>query len=129
MRFLESLSCEFLIATNGPQALQILESHQPDLILLDVMMPGMSGFEVCWKIKQSVKTRHIPVIFVTALTEENHLEEGFEVGGIDYVNKPLRQLEVQARVKTHLQLQLLIQQQRELREKIKRLENKTTTDT
>lgn len=91
-------------AKNGAEALRVAETQLPDLILLDVMMPGMTGFEVCKALKEKPLTRAIPVIFVTALSEEQDETEGFAVGGVDYITKPISPSVVKARVKTHLSL-------------------------
>ncbi|WP_348727899.1 HD domain-containing phosphohydrolase [Rheinheimera texasensis] len=93
-----------LFAKNGLEALQLAAEHQPDLVLLDVMMPGMTGFEVCTKLKADAQTRHIPVIFVTALRDEIDETQGFDVGAVDYITKPITPAVVRARVKTHLSL-------------------------
>ncbi|MEN8190100.1 MAG: response regulator, partial [Thermodesulfobacteriota bacterium] len=83
-------SYEIIIATNGYDALTLAqESPQPDLILLDVMMPDLDGYEVCRQLKDSVNTKKIPVIFVTALREYENEAKGFEVGGVDYITKPI----------------------------------------
>ncbi len=92
------------IAMNGIKALEFVNKNQPDLILLDIMMPEMDGFEVCRRLKIDHATRDIPVIFITAMTDKNHVAKGFELGGVDYVTKPFHALEVKARVKTHLLL-------------------------
>jgi len=99
-----------LVARSGREAIQRAEFAQPDLILLDVVMPGMDGFETCRRLKQSDVTRDIPVIFMTALTETDDKVEGFRAGGVDYVTKPLNAEEVLARVDTHLTLYALRQQ-------------------
>ena len=99
-------------ATSGPKALEIATSVLPDLVLLDVMMPGMDGFETCRRFKQDKALREIPVIFVTARTDVEDLARGFEAGAVDYITKPVKQPEVHARVATHLQIQGLIAQQR-----------------
>ena len=93
------------IALNGAKALEIatMEPH-PDIILLDVMMPEMNGYEVCTKLKQSTSTANIPVIFVTAFDDLSGEIKGFEVGGVDYITKPVVPEIVMARVKTHLKL-------------------------
>jgi PAS domain S-box-containing protein len=85
-------------------ALEAALAQPPDLILLDVKMPKMSGFEVCRRLKQDERTRDVPVIFVSALDELQDRIQGFEVGGVDFISKPVQELEVLARVKTHLQL-------------------------
>jgi class 3 adenylate cyclase len=90
------------VATNGKQALEVLARVQPDLILLDVMMPEMDGFETCRRIKAAEQWRHIPVIFLTAKTETADIVQGFELGAVDYVAKPFNAHELLARVSTHL---------------------------
>jgi CheY-like chemotaxis protein/DNA-binding CsgD family transcriptional regulator len=91
-----------LVASNGKVAIERAEAAQPDIILLDAMMPEMDGFEVCRKLKVSVKTSHIPVIFMTGLTESEHVVAAFQAGGTDYVTKPVRTNEVLARITAHL---------------------------
>ena len=86
-----------------------IERRIPDLILLDVMMPGIDGFETCQRLKANPHTDDIPVIFMTALADESSKIKGFEVGAVDYITKPFQEQEVLARVKTHLQLSLLTQ--------------------
>ncbi|MEA3546904.1 MAG: EAL domain-containing protein [Thermodesulfobacteriota bacterium] len=90
------------IAMNGQKALAFVDRNPPDLILLDIMMPEMDGYEVCRCLKKNRKTRDIPVIFITAMSDTAHVAKGFDVGGVDYVTKPFHSLEVKARVKTHL---------------------------
>lgn len=93
-----------LFARDGEKALQLAQQEQPQLILLDVMMPGLSGLEVCRQLKAQPGTAAIPVIFVTALADESHEAEGFEAGAVDYVTKPVSPPIVRARVRTHLSL-------------------------
>jgi adenylate cyclase len=94
------------VATNGEKALAIATAaDKPDLILLDVMMPGMDGFEVCRRLKEDPSTREIPIIFLTAKTDAVDEEKGFEVGAVDYIHKPFSAPIVLARVKTQLALQ------------------------
>jgi len=94
-----------LMATNGQKALRIVdEGEQPDLLLLDVMMPDMDGFELCRRLKESLRTREIPVIFLTALSDPADEKRGFEAGGVDFVTKPLNIEILAARVKIHLEL-------------------------
>jgi putative two-component system response regulator len=93
-----------LFAKSGEEALQLLEKEQADLILLDVMMPGLTGFDVCARLKVNPLTCAIPVIFVTALKDEMDETKGFEVGAVDYITKPISPAVVRARVKTHLSL-------------------------
>ncbi len=92
------------IASNGEEALRSLTGDLPDLILLDVMMPVMDGFETCERLKADEKTRHIPVIFLTAKTDQADIVRGFSAGGVDYVTKPFSREELLARVRTHLEL-------------------------
>ena len=93
------------VATNGERALKIaLSDNPPDLVLLDIMMPGMSGYEVCEALKADPRTRKVPVIFVTAMNEVADEQRGFEVGGVDYITKPVSPPLVLARVATHLDL-------------------------
>ncbi|MCS0588690.1 two-component system response regulator [Massilia norwichensis] len=91
-------------AKDGPRALELVREEAPDLILLDVMMPGMSGYEVCAALKADPRTAEIPVIFVTALTDTDDEVEGFEAGAVDYITKPVSPPIVRARVRTHLSL-------------------------
>src|SRR5262245_28093056 len=95
------------VATNGKQALEVLEKIQPDLILLDVMMPELDGFETCQRIKSTPAWRNIPIIFLTAKTETADIVKGFEVGAVDYVGKPFNAHELLARVSTHLTIDQL----------------------
>ncbi len=90
------------IALEGQQALSIARSMKPDLILLDAMMPGMSGFEVCQKLKEDAELHTIPVIFMTGLSDTEHVVEGFNCGGVDYITKPINTTELIARMNVHL---------------------------
>ncbi|WP_120291521.1 hybrid sensor histidine kinase/response regulator [Paraburkholderia sp. BL23I1N1] len=95
------------VARDGTEALRRAELVQPDLILLDVMMPGLDGFETCRRLKAMEKTRDIPVIFMTSLTRTEDKITGFRAGAVDYITKPLQMEEVAARVNTHLKLRVL----------------------
>jgi len=106
------------VATDGKQALQMARSTIPDLILLDIMMPGMDGFEVCQELKADESTVHIPIIFLTAKAEIDDIVKGLRYGAADYVTKPFNSIELLARVKTHLELKLSLDAQKEL---VKRL--------
>lgn len=97
------------IATSGERALQQVERRPPDLILLDVMMPGIDGFETCRRLKASDRTRPIPIIFMTALADTDSKVQALELGAVDYITKPFQEKEVLARVRTHLQLHHLTQ--------------------
>ncbi len=93
-----------LFAKSPEQALELAETELPDLILLDVMMPQMNGYQVCERLKQNILTQHIPVIFVSALSDAAEEAQGFAVGGVDYITKPVSGAIVRARVATHLSL-------------------------
>jgi len=108
-------------AKSGELALQLIENEPPKLILLDIMMPDMSGFEVCKVLKANPKTAHIPVIFVTALSHEQDESEGFALGAVDYITKPISPAIVRARVKNHLSLVQAEQLQLALIDLIQRL--------
>ena len=108
-------------ANTGKEALQIVEKNLPDIILLDVMMPGMNGFEVCKKLKQGEATQDIPIIFLSAVTDTDSKVTGFEVGGVDYITKPFQREEVLARIDLHVRLKQL---QHELEQKIEALEER-----
>ncbi len=95
---------QLLFATNGVKALEAAVKHLPDLILLDIMMPGISGYETCERLKANPLTKDIPVIFVTAMGEVEQEMQGFDVGGVDYIQKPISGPIVLRRVKTHLSL-------------------------
>lgn len=101
-----------LVATNGETALQRARHSLPDVILLDAMMPGMDGFEVARRMKADFATRHIPIVFMTGLTETEHVVAAFEAGGADYVTKPIRPQEVLARIAAHMQSARLMKQAR-----------------
>ena len=92
------------VAINGPMALKIVEKQPPDLILLDIMMPDMSGYEVCEKLKSNPDTSHIPVIFLTAMDQTTDESKGFDLGAADYITKPVNPPILKSRVKTHLAL-------------------------
>jgi DNA-binding response OmpR family regulator len=105
-----------LIAQNGAAAFTVLDRVRPDLILLDVRLPDMDGFEICRRLKQSGTWREIPVLFTTGITELESKVEGFQAGGADYITKPFQLEEVLARIKTHLtirQLQCALQLEKE----------------
>ena len=99
---LKAKGYQISVATNGKQALEVVARVPPDLILLDVMMPEMDGFETCRRLKANEAWRHIPVIFLTAKTETADIVQGFELGAVDYVAKPFNAHELLARVNTHL---------------------------
>ena len=100
---LEPEGFSLMVATSGQAALEIARNAHPDLILLDVLMPGVDGFETCRQLKADPATQHIPVIFITARAETEAVVEGFRVGSVDYIVKPFQNEEVLARVRTHLE--------------------------
>ncbi|MFP3603334.1 response regulator [Paraburkholderia sp. SIMBA_053] len=111
-----------LVALDGPEAIQRAQFSQPDLILLDVRMPGINGFETCRRLKSDERTRNIAVIFMTSLTGSEDMVEGFSAGGVDYLTKPVHVDEMMARISTHLALrgmhQKLIAQNRQLQDEV-----------
>ena len=120
-QMLAGFDCELMVGTSGARALELAARRHPELILLDVMMPGMDGFEVCRRLKADPATADIPVVFVTARTED--VSQGFAVGGADYVTKPIQADEVRARVRHQLERQALLAElkdlNRELEEKVR----------
>lgn len=120
---LEPESYKVLLATSGEKALELLERVTPDLILLDVMMPGIDGFETITQIKQSPKSKDIPVIFITAKTEQEDIVRGFELGAVDYIPKPVQPQETLARTKAHLRIQHLLRVERRQAEQIRAVIN------
>lgn len=95
---------QVFMATSGAQALDICQKNCPDLILLDVVMPGMDGFEVCAQLKAHPETKEVPVIFLTAVNDGDQETQGLELGAVDFITKPVNPAVVKARVKTHLTL-------------------------
>lgn len=107
--FLEEIPCQIQTATDGVEAIEMIERRCPDLVILDVMMPRMSGFEVCQKIKSQPSTRDTVVIMVTALNEVSDYERAVDCGTNDFITKPVNKLELVTRVKTLLELSLVKQ--------------------
>jgi two-component system cell cycle response regulator len=107
------------VANSGARALEIAQRVRPDLVLLDVMMPGMDGFEACRQLKSNPVTAHIPVIFVSARTEADDVVAGFDIGAADYISKPLRAAEVCARVRAQLQLRTSTESQKEQADRLR----------
>ncbi len=105
--YLEDINCDTIAAEDGAQAFEIIAAQPPDLILLDIMMPKMSGFEVCKRLKNDPKTTDIPIIMVTALNEFGDIEQGIDAGADDFLSKPINKLELLTRVKTMLKLKHL----------------------
>ena len=125
--YLTEFGFEVWVAEDGESAIEQIDYALPDLILLDVLMPGIDGFETCRRLKQQKLTKDIPVIFMTALSDLQDKVKGFQVGGVDYITKPIQQEEVLARVTTHLSIRNLQKQlqqqnsrlQQEIRDRIK----------
>jgi len=121
----EALACDLCFATGGAEALDVMGTTAPDLILLDVNMPGMDGYRVCEIIRADESSREIPVIFLTAQRDSDFIVRGFEAGGTDYVVKPFESRELLARVQLQLELKLkrdeLKKRNGELEEAIKRI--------
>jgi diguanylate cyclase (GGDEF)-like protein len=110
-------------APNGEEALDIVHRSLPDLVLMDVSMPGLDGYEVCEKIKSNISTRDIPVIFVTAKNSAADIAKGFDVGGVDYITKPIQVKEVISRIKTHLEYSTLLKRNEMLITKLREANN------
>jgi signal transduction histidine kinase len=108
--FLTSFGFTILVAQNGDEAIQLVSEFVPDIILLDVIMPGLDGFETCRRLKENKLTENVPIIFMTALSDTMDKVKGFDAGGVDYIIKPFQHEEVLARVKTHLTVQKLQKQ-------------------
>ncbi|MBU0806463.1 MAG: response regulator, partial [Gammaproteobacteria bacterium] len=106
---LDEVGYMVLVALDGLSALSRIQRRRPDLILLDAMMPGLDGFETCQRVKADANTADIPVLFMTALTDSEHVVKGFAAGGIDYVTKPINTEEVLARVASHLRTARILQ--------------------
>jgi len=102
--YLGELGFEIIVARSGMSGIKRAKYTQPNIILLDVMMPGIDGFETCRRLKADDKLKDIPVIFITALTDVEHKVKGFQIGAVDYVTKPIQQEEVLARITAHLRL-------------------------
>ncbi|MEQ8171469.1 MAG: hybrid sensor histidine kinase/response regulator [Candidatus Eremiobacterota bacterium] len=112
---------DIIIAENGKEALERISDVLPDIILLDIMMPEMDGYETCKRLKENDRTRDIPVIFLTAKTEMEDIVKGFNAGSVDYVTKPFNSTELMARVKTHITLKKLFDKEKEYVKELKEL--------
>ena len=104
--FLYNKNYKIILAKSGEDDLKSVENNLPDLILLDIMMPEMNGYEVCNKLKANNQTKNIPVIFLTAKTETKDIIKGFKTGGVDYITKPFIKEELLARIQTHINLKV-----------------------
>lgn len=117
--YLESLDYEVLMAMDGAEAIEIAKEKFPDIILLDIMMPEINGFDTCRKLKAMEATKEIPIIFITAISNTDSKIKGFNIGAVDYITKPFEYGEVRARLKTHLTLRKLQRQLEENNEQLK----------
>ena len=123
--YLEGVDCEIGIAVDGRDTLEKVQSFQPDLILLDVMMPKLSGFEVCKKLKGDPATRGIMILMVTALNELGDIERAVDAGTDDFLSKPVNKLELLKRVENMLKLRHVSDEVERLRRYIKQMEDAT----
>lgn len=119
--YLEELGCPIRIARDGVEALQSIEEQEPDIILLDIMMPRMSGFQACARIKSNPQTRDIPVVMVTALNEVGDVERAVESGADDFLTKPVNKLELLTRVRSLLRVRQLKRQLDRTLEQMRRM--------
>jgi two-component system cell cycle response regulator len=126
--YLEELGCPVRTARDGLECIREVESAQPDLILLDVMMPRMSGFQACERLKAAPATRDIPIIMVTALNEVSDVEKAVECGADDFLTKPVNKLELLLRAKSLLGKRVLTRERDRLLERLRRLNRPDDTD-
>lgn len=125
--YLSTLDCELDIAVDGREALEKARSFRPDLVLLDVMMPKLSGFEVCQKIKQDADLKGIMILMVTALNELGDIERAVDAGTNDFLSKPVQKLELLKRVENLLALKGVTDENERLRQYIQRMEDQART--
>jgi two-component system cell cycle response regulator len=123
--YLEETDCSIAVAHDGLEALAEVERRQPDLILLDVMMPRMSGFQVCAKLKEDPATRDIPIVMVTALNEIADIERARDSGADDFLTKPVNKLELIIRVRSLMRVRLLKKQLDRTLEQVRRLQGRS----
>lgn len=122
--YLADLDCDIAMAVDGPDTLDKVKSFQPDLILLDVMMPKLSGFEVCRKLKDDRTTRRIMILMVTALNELGDIERAVQAGTDDFLSKPVNKLELVKRVENMLKLKDISDENERLRQYIEQMEDR-----
>ncbi|MDL2330237.1 response regulator [Desulfosarcina sp. OttesenSCG-928-A07] len=116
------------IAKNGEKALEYVKKQRPDIVLLDIMMPGMDGYEVCQSLKADPETTAIPIIFITAMNEVTNKTRGFELGAVDYITKPFQAAEVKARIRMHLSIEEMRLELASQNERLEALVSKKTRE-
>lgn len=116
---------EVQTAQDGEAALKQVREERPDLILLDILMPGLSGFEVCERLKADEDTRDIPIVFVSSMADLESKVKGFKAGGVDYINKPYQHAEILVRINTHI---TMVRLRKDLEQRNTELENQANTD-
>jgi len=119
---LDNLNATVLLAQTGKRAVELARREAPDIIILDIVMPEMDGYQVCAVLKEQEKIRDIPVIFMSALSDTANILKGFDVGGVDYITKPIHYQEAIARISTHLKLRYMEQERVKMKEKLKEKE-------
>lgn len=123
--YLSGLDCELAVAVDGSEAIEKVGSFEPDVLLLDVMMPKLSGFEVCKQIKDDPKTRKIMILMVTALNELGDIERAVSVGTDDFLSKPVQKVELLKRVENMLRIKDVTDENERLRQYIEKMEDGT----
>jgi DNA-binding response OmpR family regulator len=126
--YLDELHADVMLIQKGREAIEVAEIKKPHIILLDIVMPEMNGFEVCEKLKENKKTAHIPVIFMSALSETENIVKGFECGGIDYIIKPAQREELIARISNHLKMCRAEEELSKYRNHLEKLVEKRTSE-
>ncbi|MEQ8223697.1 MAG: response regulator [Candidatus Eremiobacterota bacterium] len=119
---LDSLNATVLLAQTGKRAIELARREEPDIIILDIVMPEMDGYQVCNVLKEQEKIRDIPVIFMSALSDTENILKGFDAGGVDYITKPIHYQEAVARISTHLKLRYMEEERIKMKEKLKEKE-------
>ncbi len=128
IKYLENSGYELMVAQSGEETFKHIERIVPDIILLDVLMPGIDGFETCRRLKENEATKDIPVLFMTALTDTVDKVRGFEVGAVDYLTKPLQHEEVLARVNAQMTIRIFQQQLQEQNDQLREFTDKINAD-
>ena len=127
--YLTRLAASVFVAQSGEDALELIRENPPDIVLMDILMPGIGGFETCRRLKANPETAEIPILFVSSLSETVDKVAGFEAGGVDYITKPYHQEEILARIKTHLSIRMLEKNLQEQNLRMKdEIEERTRTE-